>query len=149
MTVPVEVPGDLQTLRLSTQVRARGTKDRISIQASRDDGTSWREIGQIAGPTPGTTRTFRFDHWPAGTRKVLLRFALSGTNTIGIFTFRIDADYHDPLAARGNRPFTILHRWREEGQEKRHEQTITVLPATYTFDTATVPEMVSVRYEMR
>ena len=103
MTVPVAVPGDLVTLRFSAQARARGAKDVIRMLASSDRGQTWREVGAINGPTPGTTRTFRVADWPAGTRNVLLRFALSGNNTIGLMSFRIDADYRDPLAAKASR----------------------------------------------
>ena len=86
--------------------------------------------------------------WPAGTRDVLLRFALSGNNTIGILSFRIDADYRDPLAANGSVPFRVVHRWSEEGRPREHTQLINALPATYTIETGADPEMISVTAEM-
>src|SRR5205823_12732477 len=99
-------------------------------------------------PTPGTTRTFRIVDWPEGTRDVLLRFALGGTNTTGLFNVRIDADYRDPLAAKGFRPFRVTHRWKEGGREHAHAQVITALPSVYTIETGDDPEMVSVISEM-
>jgi hypothetical protein len=147
-TIPVAVPGDLVALRLNAQVRARGSKDVVAIQASTDGGKAWRELAVIQGPTPGTTRSFRFANWPAGTRDVLIRFALSGNNTIGVMSFRVDADYRDPLAAQTVRPFRIVHRWKEAGQSREHIERITALPATYTIETTGEPEMTSVTAEM-
>jgi hypothetical protein len=148
LTLPVSVPGDLVTLRVSAQARARGPKDKIRLLASTDRGGTWRELGAIEGPTPGTTRAFRLDGWPAGTRDVLLKFALSGNNTIGLFNVRADADYRDPLAAKGARPFRVVHRWKDDSQERSHVQTLESLPSTYTIDAAGDPEMISVMVEM-
>jgi hypothetical protein len=148
MTVPVSVPGDLVTLRWSAQARARGARDVVRMLASTDQGQSWRVLGTISGPTPGTTRTFAAGDWTAGTREVLLRFELSGTNTVGLMSFRIDADYRDPLAARGFSPFQVIHRWTEAGQPREHAERITALPATYTIETEAEPEMVSVEASM-
>lgn len=148
MTVPIEVPGDLVALRYSLQVRARGAKDRIRTLVSRDGGRAWSEVAQISGPTPGTTRTFRFAEWSAGTRKALLRFELTGNNTVGILSFRIDADYRDPLAAPAFHPFEVVHRWTEQGRERTRRERIPRLPYSYTIEAGKEPEMVSVSYEM-
>ena len=78
MTVPVEVPGDMVGLGFSTQFRARSTKDRIRVTASVDGGRSWREVAVLRGPTQGRTEHVRVDKWPAKTRKVLLRFEMTG-----------------------------------------------------------------------
>jgi hypothetical protein len=144
MSVPITLTGDLVTLRWSAQARARGPKDVIRMRASGDQGRTWRHLGTIQGPTPGTTRTFHAGAWPAGTREVLFQFALSGTNTIGVMSFRIDADYRDPLARNGFTPFRVVHRWNEQGQPREHVERITALPLTYTIETAADPEMVSV-----
>jgi hypothetical protein len=116
--------------------------------ASFDGGTSWAEMAKISGPTPGTTRYFEFDRIPSGARKALLKYELTGNNTVGIFSFRADADYRDPKAAKGFRPFRVVHRWKENGQEKTFTQTVTKLPFTYPVKAEFDPEMVSVSYEM-
>lgn len=100
MTVPVDVPGDLAAMGFSAQIRARSEKDQIRVTASTDKGRSWRDVALISGPTPGRTEHFRVNKWPPGTRKVLLRFAMTGNNTVGVMSFRVDADYHDPMAAK-------------------------------------------------
>ena len=149
MTVPIEVPGDLVALRCSAQVRARGAKDAVAMLVSTDDGRTWREAARIAGPTPGTTGQFRFDDWPAGTRKALLRFEMTGNNTIGVLSFRVDADYRDPLAA-GGVP-AVPGRPPLDGGGPREERTTRSsrrCPFTYTIDAAADPEMTSVTYEM-
>jgi hypothetical protein len=147
MTVPVEVPGDLVALRVCAQARARGERDAVTIRASIDGGQTWREVGRIAGPTPGTTRSFRVADWPSGTRSALLRFEMSGSNTIGVMSFRADADYRDPLA-RVARPFRVVHRWKQGGGEKEHVQVIASLPSRYEIVVDDEPEMLSVSYEM-
>jgi len=148
MTVPIDTPGELVALRFGAQVRARGERDQIRMLVSFDEGKTWKEVGKIAGPTPGFTQYFRFTEIPAGARKALLRYELTGNNTAGIFSFRVDADYKDPKAAKAFRPFAVVHRWQEAGQEKTHRETIAKLPASYTIKTAAELEMVSVTYEM-
>jgi hypothetical protein len=148
MTVPVETPGDLVALRYCTQFRARGPRDTIRVLLSFDEGKSWKLGATLTGPTPGKTESFRFAQIPRGTRKARVRFELSGTNTIGILSFRIDADYRDPLAARTFRPFDVVYRWKEEGREKTHRQTVKKLPLSYRIQAGTAAEMVSVSYEM-
>ncbi len=148
MTVPVDVPGDLVGLGFSAQIRARGEKDLVRVAASTDGGKTWREVAVMRGPTQGRTEHIRVPKWPAGVRKVLLRFELTGTNTIGVQNFRVDADYRDPLATRTTRPFRVVHRWKEGGRERSHAETITRLPASYIIQAGAEPEMVSVTYEM-
>ena len=148
MTVPLETLGDMVGLRFGAQIRARGEKDLIRMALSSDNGVTWREVGQIAGPTQGTTRYFRLESLPAGTRKALLRYELTGNNTVGILSFRVDIDYKDPLAAHAVRPFNVVHKWRENGLEKTKTQLVTQLPFHYSIPTVAEPEMVSVSYEM-
>jgi hypothetical protein len=149
MTVPVETPGALVALRGSTQFRARGRKDLVRVLASFDGGKSWKEAARMAGPTPGRTDVFRFTDVPPGARKALVRYELSGSDTVGIMNFRLDADYRDPLAVRTFHPFDVVYRWKEHGREKTSRTTVTKLPFTYTIKTAAAPEMESVTYEMR
>ncbi|HEY2158856.1 MAG TPA: hypothetical protein VGH33_24710, partial [Isosphaeraceae bacterium] len=76
------------------------------------------------------------------------RFELTGNNTIGVQSFRIDADYRDPLAAQAMRPLRVVHRWTEAGKAREHAETITKLPTSYTINAGDDPQMVSVYYEM-
>jgi hypothetical protein len=148
MTVPIETPGNMAALRFGAQIRARGERDLVKMQLSFDEGKSWKEAARIEGPTPGTTRYFRTADIPPHTRKALLRYELTGNNTVGIFSFRADADYHDPLAAPAFRSFTVTHRWKEAGREKSFAKVVDRLPLTYTIPAGDSPEMVSVAYEM-
>jgi hypothetical protein len=148
MTVPIDVPGDLVGLGFSAQVRARGEKDRVGVTTSTDGGKTWRQVAVIAGPTQGRTEHVRVGKWPAGVRKVLLRFELLGNNTVGVQNFRVDADYRDPMASKTIGPFRVVHRWNEGGRERSHVETVTRLPARYMIHAGAEPEMVSVRYEM-
>ena len=135
-------------IRFGAQIRARGDRDLIKMSLSYDNGKTWREAAQISGPTAGTTQYFKTSAVPAGVRKALLRYELTGNNTVGIFSFRVDADYKDPVASESVRPFTVTHRWTEGGQEKRWKAIVTKLPFTYQIQTDAEPEMVSVTYEM-
>jgi hypothetical protein len=149
LTVPIATPGDLVALRWSLQARARGDRDAIAMQISTDAGRTWRDAARFAGPTPGRTESYRAGDFPPGTRRALLRFELTGKDTIGVQNLRIDADHRDPLAAaNGFRPFRVVHRWTEAGRERTHAQEVTALPFRYTIDAAGDPQMTSVTYEM-
>jgi hypothetical protein len=115
---------------------------------SFDGGKSWKRGATLTGPTAGRTEAFRFTQVPRGMRQARVRFELSGTNTIGILSFRIDADYRDPLAARTFRPFDVVYRWKEAGREKTHRQTVKRLPLRYRIQAGKEVAMVSVTYEM-
>ena len=142
------MPGDLVSLGFSAQIRARSEKDLVHVVARTDGGTTWRVVANMKGPTQGRTGHFRVADWPRGTRRVLLRFEMTGNNTVGVQNFWVDADYRDPLAAKTIHPFRVFHRWTEQGQAKTHTELITKLPAEYAIRTSTDPEMVSVAYEM-
>ena len=116
--------------------------------ASFDGGTTWTQTAKITGPTPATTRYFRFDKIPAGAKQALLKYELTGNNTVGIFSFRVDADYKDPRAAKAFLPFRITHEWKENGQNKTFSQNVPKLPFTYGIKAGSDPEMVSVSYAM-
>jgi hypothetical protein len=148
MTVPVETPGDLRALRFCAQIRARGVRDLIRVLVSFNDGKDWREAARLAGPTPGHTATFRFTDIPKNIRHALLRFELTGNNTIGVMSFRVDADYLDSRAAKGIAPFDVIYRWKEEGQEKTQRAHVTELPSRFTIETKAAPEMMSVTCAM-
>jgi hypothetical protein len=148
MTVPIDVPGDLVSLGFSAMIRARDEKDRVRAATSVDGGKTWREVAILPGPTQGRTHHVRVADWPAGVRKAMLRFELTGNNTVGVQSFRVDADYRDPLAARSPGRFTVLHRWKEGDEAREHAQTITTLPTSYTIEGAADPEMISVTYQM-
>lgn len=148
VAVPVATPGDLVGLRGSIQYRARDARDTIRLSVSHDAGATWLETARFTGPTAGTTRAFRVDGFHVGTREALLRLELTGRNTVGIFSLRVDADHRDPLAAPTFRPFRVVHQWTENARPREHVETIESLPASYTIETAAEPEMVSVRYEM-
>jgi hypothetical protein len=102
----------------------------------------------MKGPTQGRTGHFHVADWPRGTRQVLLRFEMTGNNTVGVQSFRVDSDYRDPLAATTIHPFRVVHRWTEHGQAKTHTELITKLPAKYAITTRDDPEMVSMACEM-
>jgi hypothetical protein len=148
MTVPIKTPGEMTALRFGAQIRARGEKDLVKLLLSFDGGKTWQEAGKIAGPTAGTTRYFRYDAVPKGTKEALLKYEMTGNNTVGIFSFRADADYKDPLAAKSFHTFTVTHRWKENGEAKSKQVQVTKLPFSYEIETGADPDMVSVSYEM-
>jgi hypothetical protein len=115
---------------------------------SWDGGEDWREAARLAGPTPGHTAAFRFSDIPAGVRQALLRFELTGNNTVGIFNFRIDADYLDPKAAKDGRPFDVIFHWMEDGRARSQTARVTQLPFRFRIETAATPELVSVTCAM-
>lgn len=147
ITVPVDTPGEIVALRFGGHIRARGQRDLVKIQVSFDDGQTWQEAGRIAGPTQGRTEYFRFDKIPPGAMRARLRYEMTGNNTVGVLSFRVDADYRDP-AASGFQPFEIVHRWREGAEPKERHEMVNRLPYHYQMTTAAEPEMLSVEYRM-
>ncbi len=148
MTVPIQTPGALVALRFGAQIRAGGDTDAVRMVLSFDEGRTWKPAAQIVGPTAGRTEYFRFTDIPSGAKQALLRYELTGQNTLGIFSFRVDAEYRDPSAAKTFRPFAVVHRWRENGQEKTHREVVPRLPYQYPIEVGQAPEMVAVSYEM-
>ena len=91
---------------------------------------------------------FQFTDVPDAKKKAILRYEFTGRNTVGILSLRADADYRDPQAAASFRPFDVIHRWKEEGQDKSHRERVTKLPYHYALKAVGEPEIVSVSYEM-
>jgi hypothetical protein len=147
VTIPLATPGDMAGLNFSTQFRARGQKDLIKALFSFDQGKTWKEAARMVGPTQGRTEYHHFADIPSHSRSAFLRYELTGNNTVGILSFRVDADYRDP-AATTDVSFYVTHRWKEKGVEKVNRQRIAKQPFSYELRTDVEPEMVSVSYEM-
>lgn len=147
MTVPIETPGPMVAASFSAQYRARGDRDVVKVRASYDGGKTWDEVAKLTGPTPGKSGYHRFTP-KAGSTKALLRFEMTGNNTVGLLSFRVDATYIDPRGSKQVEPFFVTHRWKENGKAMEKRMKIEKLPLQYRIDTAAEPEMVSVTYEM-
>ncbi len=117
MTFPIVTPGDMRRIRIGAFYRARDKRDGFDMQASFDDGASWKNIGRLEGPFAGNSRYLAFDDVPQGSRKALVRFAGRQYNTTGIFDLRISADYAEPTG--GFAPVKVTYVWDEGGTEKR------------------------------
>jgi len=76
-----------------------------------------------------------------------MRYEMTGNNTVGVLSFRVDADDRDPTAA-GFRPVEVVDRWREGRDEKERREVVDRLPHEYQITTAAEPEMLSVEYRM-
>ena len=148
MTVPIETPGDLVALRFGGQMRRprRTRRDQDAGQLRRRQDLEGNR--QVRRADTRQNRVLPLRQVPPGTKKTLLRYEMTGNNTVGILCFRVDADYKDPLASAAVKPFEVVHRWKENGQEKTNRAKVEKLPFSYKIDAACVPEMVSVTYEM-
>jgi hypothetical protein len=114
--VPVATPGDITRLRLGVHWRARDPRDGYDIQASFDNGATWKSIGKLGQANPGASTYLVCSDVPAGKKEVQLKFEGSQKNTTCIFDLRVDVDYKEP--AGGFRPVKITYVWDEGGQEK-------------------------------
>jgi hypothetical protein len=148
VTVPLETPGPMVVGTFSAQYRARGEKDVIQVSASYDGGKTWEDVAKLVGPTPGKSEYHRFTPKKDAT-KALLRFAMTGNNTIGLLSFRADVTYVDPHGTTKPPPFFVTHRWKEDGKPMEKRVKVETLPMKYTIDAAGEVEMVSVTYEMK
>jgi hypothetical protein len=118
IAIPVSTPGEMTRVRVGAHYRARGAKDVFDVEASFDEGKSWRAIGKLEGPTPGNSKYFVFADVPKGSRAALLRLAGRQSNTLGVFDLRVDADYAEPQG--GVAPVKVTYVWEEGGVKKRH-----------------------------
>ena len=133
LTFPVETPGDVAAVRFGGSFRSLDPIGSIRLLVSDDEGESWKEAKTIPGPFVGYSRYVRFTDVAPGTRRVLVRYELNGREQlgVGIFVFRVDVDYHDPLA--GPRPVKVTYDWREGGAgARKDERIIDRYPTTYT-----------------
>src|SRR5207244_7610833 len=101
---------------------------------------------RAAGPTPGNCQYVVFSDVPAGKRQVLVRYVGTNKSATGIFNFRIDADYQEPLG--GFRPVRVTYAWEEDGQPKRDVHVARGPQETYTIRCAAKPLMKSVVLEL-
>ena len=86
------------------------------MQASFDNGTTWKSIGKLEQANPGSSTYLVYSDVPAGKKEVQLKFEGTQKNTTCIFDLRIDVDYKEP--AGGFRPVKITYVWDEGGQAK-------------------------------
>lgn len=132
LTFPIETPGDVAAVRFGGSFRSLDPIGSIRLLVSDDDGESWKEAETIPGPFVGFAKYVRFTDVAPGTRRVLVRYEMNGREQlgVGIFVFRVDVDYHDPLG--GPRPVKVTYDWREEGAAAKDERIIERFPTTYT-----------------
>jgi hypothetical protein len=143
---PVATPGDMVGLRFGAHYRARDARDGIDYQVSFDSGKSWKTVDRAAGPTAGDCKYVTFDQVPTGTREALVRFAATSRNATGIFNFRIDADYAEPLG--GFRPVRVKYGWEEGGTAKEHVHVARKPAETYSIRCDGKPVMKSIVLEL-
>ena len=147
VTFPIKTPGDIIRIRAGAHYRARDKREGWSLQASFDNGKTFREIGSLPGPTPGACKYFTFDEIPKGARSALVRFQSTRQyNTLCIFDFRIDADYTEPRG--GFRRVKVTYVWEETGVEKRHTRIAKARNETYNITCKQPPLMKSLVVEL-
>lgn len=130
LTVPVATPGDMTRVRVGAHYRARGAKDLFDVEASFDEGKTWRAIGKLEGPTAGSSKYFVFADVRKGSRAALVRLAGRQSNTLGVFDLRVDADYAEPHG--GVAPVKVTYVWDEGGVERRDVHVSSGAEEAYT-----------------
>jgi len=147
VTFPIKTPGDIIRIRAGAHYRARDKREGWGLQASFDNGKTFREIGSLPGPTPGACKYFTFDKVPRGARSALVRFQSTRQyNTLCLFDFRIDADYGEPRG--GFRAVKVTYVWSEGGVEKRHTHIAKTRNETYKITCKRPPLMKSLVVEL-
>jgi hypothetical protein len=137
ITLPVTTPGDMTRVRVGAHYRARGPKDAFDVEASFDDGKTWRPVGKLEGPTPGGSKYFVLTDVPKGARAALVRLAGRQSNTLGLFDLRLDADYAQPHG--GFAPVKVTYVWEEGGVEKRDVHVTSKPEESYVIRCAAKP----------
>jgi len=147
ITFPIETPGDVRAVRFGGSFRSLDPIGGIRLLVSDDGGATWKKAEEIPGPFTGHGRYVTFDDVAPGTRELLVRYEFNGREQlgIGIFVFRVDVDYEDPLG--GPRPVRVIYRWAENQVAMRDERIVERFPATYTIRTTEAPIMKSLSVE--
>jgi hypothetical protein len=145
ITFPVATPGDMARLRVGAHYRARGAKDVFDVQASFDEGKTWKAIGKLDGPTAGNSKYFVFADVPKGARAALVRLDGRQNNTLGFFDLRIDADYVQPHG--GFSPVKVTYVWEENGAERRDVHVARGASETYAIECDAKPVLKSLIVE--
>jgi hypothetical protein len=147
VTFPVSAPGAIKGVRASGQFRARQKRAGVKLEASFDQGKTWKEFLNVPGPYSDFSTGGELKDVPQGKTEALVRYHLYGPEPTGVLAYRIDIDYDDG-PAKGVRPFNVVYTWTEGGQEKQHKQLIAKTPFSYRISIAGKPVMKSVTIEM-
>jgi hypothetical protein len=146
ITFPVTTPGEMTRLRIGTASRARDARDVWLVQASFDDGKTFREIGKLKGPYQGMGHYLVYEDVPAGTRSALVRFSGTERNTCVLFDERISADYKEPQG--GFAPVKITYTWEEAGQPRQDVHVARSPSETYTIRCSDRPIMKAITLQL-
>ncbi|MGA2500247.1 MAG: hypothetical protein ABSH20_21105 [Tepidisphaeraceae bacterium] len=145
-TVPIETPGDITCLRIGTHYRVRDPKDTWTFEASFDGGSTFAKLGEVHGPTPGSSAYLVFDKPPASARSAIVRMSGTQRNTTCMLDLRISADYREPTGAFA--PVKVSYAWDEDGQSKTNEFVAKSPQDTCTIHCDKKPAMRSITLEL-
>ncbi len=146
ITFPVETPGEITRLRISTFYRARDARDGWDVQVSFDGGQNFKTVERLQGPTVSFGKYVVVGDVPVGVKKALVRYAGTQRNTTMIGNFRIDADYREPRG--GFQPVKVTYQWEENGQAKTDVHTARQPAEKYTIQCEAKPVMKGITLEL-
>jgi hypothetical protein len=75
VTIPIETPHDMNTLRFGCNYRATSAQDGFDLQLSFDDGKKFKTFDRAKGLVKFNTKWISVTDIPAGTRKAVVRYA--------------------------------------------------------------------------
>lgn len=145
LTIPITTPGDIRRLRLGAHYRARDARDEWTVDASFDNGSTWKPIGQLKGPTAGHSASLALTDVPAGARSALVRLTGAQRNTLGLFDLRLDADYAEPNG--GFAPVKVTYAFAQANEPKTISHTATKPTETWTIECKEKPDLKSIVIE--
>jgi hypothetical protein len=132
-------------LRMSAGVRNFDDASSWELQASFDEGKSFKTIGQIAPAKSGNSTYAVLTEIPNGARKALVRFAGHKKGDTILLAFRADADYKEPHG--GFAPVKITYLWDEDGKAKQDVRVAKSPSETWTIKCDAKPAMKSIVIE--
>jgi hypothetical protein len=145
LTIPVSTPGDIRRLRLGAHFRARDARDTWTVEGSFDNGSTWKPMGQLKGPTPGHSASLSLTDVPTGSRSALVRLAGVQRNTLGLFDLRIDADHAEPNG--GFAPVKVTYAFDDVKEPKTVSFVASKPSETWTIRCAEKPSLKSIVIE--
>ncbi|MBA4386593.1 MAG: hypothetical protein C0404_01350 [Verrucomicrobia bacterium] len=130
-----ETPRDIKHLRLKCTAKLPNPAGALTMDASYDNGRTWRELGVFSfkGVPYDIRQSVDTTNIPAGTRKALLRYRAAPAGN-GLVSVVAEAGYE---SARARGAYDVTYTWEEFNGawvKRSHTQRITDAFSSYTIN---------------
>ena len=157
MVYKIDAPTDITRFTYGGRLYNRGQKCHIDFRHSFDNGKTWIQAYSLTD----TTSPWDVIHYetvtnaPAGTRRVLFKYTLTGGNARSCSIYAVRMEAHSTPVEVKFKPLEVTYTWKEVQKdyttvERSHVQRVDQVPFTYTINVggADHPVMESLRVNL-